>query len=48
MSSQRREVEGFIDWINLTTRDETKRCRLLLTEVLLRLEQVQKEVERKR
>lgn len=33
-------AEQFIDWVNFHTRDEAKRCRILLAEVILRLEEI--------
>lgn len=34
-------VRAFIDWVNFESQDEARRCRLLLAEVLLRLEKLE-------
>ncbi len=34
-------ASDFIDYINLKTMDESKRCRILLAEVLYRLEKLE-------
>jgi len=33
-------AQAFIDFVNLSTADEAKRCRILLAEVLLKLEKL--------
>jgi len=33
----------FIDWVNFYTQNEAKRCRLLLAEVLLKMEKNNKQ-----
>jgi len=35
-------AQAFIDFVNLSTADEAKRCRILLAEVLLKLEKLTK------
>lgn len=35
------KAQQFIDHVNFTTTNEAKRCRILLAEVLLRLEKLQ-------
>ena len=35
------KAQKFIDHVNMTTLDEAERCRILLAEVLLRLEKLQ-------
>lgn len=36
------EAKAFISWVNFYTQNETKRCRILLAEIILRLEKLQK------
>ena len=33
-------AKSFINWVNLFTTNEDKRCRILLAEILLRLEKL--------
>lgn len=40
-------AQEIIDFVNKQTLDESKRCRILLGEVLLRLEQVERKLNSK-
>jgi len=40
-------ASNFIDYVNMYSTDETKRCRILLAEVLLRLENIEKKLKEK-
>lgn len=35
-------AKEFIDWVNFYTNDEAKRCRIMLAQVLLRMEELSK------
>lgn len=45
---QKPSAQEIIDSVNKQTLDESKRCRILLGEVLLRLEQVERKLDPKK